>query len=272
MTAAGKARGGWSPTTLAIGVAGGLSSGLLGVGGGIVLVPLMTRFLGLDQRRATGTSLSILIFTAIAAALAYRAAGPVDIARAAWLALGAIPAATLGANATARFSSQRLRQAFGLLMILVGLRMCLVNLPAGTWLDQPGAAGIACDIATGFVVGFLSGFLGVGGGTVLVPILTLLFGLAQHDAQGISLFMIIPTSIVGAWTHLRLGNVERPIIAPIALSSVVAAVAGAALAFLASGPLLRVLFGALLVVIGVRMMRHAPRAHEAGAAGLAGSE
>ncbi len=60
--------------------------------------------------------------------------------------------------------------------------------------------------------------------------LTLLFGLAQHDAQGVSLFMVVPTSLVGAFAHARLGNVERSVVAPVALVSVVAAIAAAAVA------------------------------------------
>ncbi len=243
---------------IAIGVAGGLASGLLGIGGGIVLVPLLVHFLGLDQRRAQGTSLAILVFTAFAAAVTYRVAGPVDLARAGWLALGAVMAAPLGARATAGMSNTRLSRAFGAFMIVVGLRLVVTQLPAGAWLDQPGAVGIALDLVTGFAVGWLSGFLGIGGGVVLVPILTLLFGLPQHEAQGVSLFMIIPTSIVGAWTHLRMKNVERKIVLPVAVSSVVAAVAAAAVANRLPGPMLSVLFGALLVVVGARFLMRPP--------------
>ncbi|MGH7725152.1 MAG: sulfite exporter TauE/SafE family protein [Candidatus Eiseniibacteriota bacterium] len=237
-----------------VGIAGGLSSGLLGIGGGTVMVPLLTHFLHLEQRRAQGTSLAILIFTALAAALTYRAAGPVDLVRAGWLALGAVAAAALGAQATARFSNAALQRAFGAFMILVGLRLFLTGIPEGAWLDRPGPVGIAWDLATGFVVGWLSGFLGVGGGVVLVPILTLLFGLPQIEAQGVSLFMIIPTSIVGAWSHWRLGNVERRIVLPTALASIGAAVAGAAIANRLPGTMLRVLFAIALVLVGVRYL------------------
>ena len=94
----------------------------------------------------------------------------------------------------------------------------------------------------------------MGGGVILVPILTLLFGVPQHAAQGVSLFMIVPTSIVGAWTQLRLGAVEKPVVAPVAIASVVAAVAAAAIAHLLPGATLRQLFGVLLVVIGSRMV------------------
>ena len=240
-------------TALLIGLAGGLSSGLLGIGGGIVLVPLLTRFLRLDQKRAQATSLAILVFTALAAALAYRAAGAVDLRLAALLALGAVFGVRLGALWAHRLPSATLRRAFGLFAFLVGLRLLLVNLPEGRWLALPGIAGMALEVAVGFVVGALSGLLGIGGGVILVPILTLLFGVPQHMAQGVSLFMIVPTSIVGTWTQLRLGAVEKRLVAPIAAASVVAAVAAAAVANQLPAPLLRQLFGLLLVVTGARM-------------------
>lgn len=247
-------------TALLVGLAGGTASGLLGIGGGVVLVPLLTRFMHLEQKHAHGTSLAILLFTATAAALTYGYSQRIDLALAAWLALGATVAAPLGARYSASMTTANLRRAFGLMLVLVGIRLFIVGLPSGEWLAQPGFPGIALEVGTGFVVGWLSGLLGVGGGTILVPILTLLFGIEQHQAQGVSLFMIIPTALAGAWTHLKLGHVERPLVPPIAMASVVAAVAAAAIANRLPGETLRIAFGALLVWMGSRMAwRPAPK-------------
>jgi hypothetical protein len=95
--------------------------------------------------------------------------------------------------------------------------------------------------------------LGVGGGIVMVPAMVLLLGLAQQDAQGISLLVIIPTSIVGAMTHLKKGNVVPRIVPWIAVTSVVAAVIGSSLAI---GPLKSVLqqiFAVFLLFVSVQM-------------------
>ena len=238
---------------LLIGLAGGAASGLLGIGGGVLLVPLFTKFRGMRQQVAHGTSLAILIFTAIAAALTYKAQQDVDLRMAAWLALGATACAPFGAKATARMSSGALRRAFGVLIVLVGIRMVLVHLPEGSWLAQPGIPGTVFVLATGCLVGFLSGLMGVGGGTILVPILTLLFGIEQHHAQGISLFMVIPTAISGAWTHYRLGHVDTKVVPPVAAASVVAAIAAAALANRLPAHVLKIAFGILLIWVGARM-------------------
>jgi uncharacterized membrane protein YfcA len=239
--------------SILIGLAGGAASGLLGIGGGVVLVPLLTKFRQLPQKVAHGTSLAILVFTAIAAALAYRAHEHIDLLLAAWLALGATLCAPLGARMTTRMTSQELRRWFGLLIVFVGIRMFMLHLPEGRWLAQPGVLGIACAIGTGCVVGWLSGLMGVGGGTILVPILTLLFGIEQHHAQGISLFMVIPTAISGAWTHTKLGNVRRDLVLPIAAASIVSAIAAAVIANRLPAPVLKVAFGALLVWMGSSM-------------------
>src|SRR5262249_10178436 len=102
------------------------------------------------------------------------------------------------------------------------------------------------------------GLLGVGGGTILVPLLTLLFGAEQHLAQGVSLFMIIPTSIAGAWTHARLGHVHWRVVWPVAAASIVSAVLGARLAHVPPATTLRVAFGVLLVWVGGRLATTAP--------------
>jgi uncharacterized protein len=182
-----------------------------------------------------------------------------------WLALGATVAAPLGARMAGRLSSANLKRAFGTMLVLVGIRLFLTRLPSGSWLAQPGALGTLLEVGTGFMVGGLSGLLGVGGGTILVPILTLLFGVEQHHAQGVSLVMIIPTAIAGAWTHLKLGHVDRRIVPPIAAGSVVAAIAAATVAAHLPAATLKMCFGALLIWMGGRfVLKPAPAAKQDG--------
>lgn len=250
--------GAWDASTAwraaGVGAIGGAASGLLGIGGGVVMVPLLVLMLGLTQQEAHGTSLAILIFTAIAAAIVYRAAGPLDLRLAALLAAGAVAGAPLGARVAGRWSDDRLRRAFGALLVVVAIRLLLVRLDGGEGSVPGGLAGAALMIAVGFVVGWLSGLLGVGGGTILVPILTLAFHVPQHGAQGVSLFMIVPTSIAGAWTYHRLGHVRRSLVAPAAIASVVTAAAAALVANALAGPTLRVLFAIVLAIMGARML------------------
>jgi len=242
-----------------IGAASGALSGLLGIGGAAILVPLLTRVMRLTQHQAHGTSLAIVGFTALAALAGYARSGHIDGWQAVPLILGAVAGSPLGAHLAHATPSLPLRRAFGAFLFLVGLRLLIPGMQGVMLLPESGAAGFAARVALGFVVGGMSGFFGVGGGTVLVPALVLLAGVTQHVAQGISLVFVVPTAIVGGWTHYRLGNVARPIIAPIAIASVITAFATSFVAAAVPGPTLRMIFGAFIAVIGARQMFFAPK-------------
>ena len=237
-----------------VGAASGVTSGLLGVGGAIVLVPLMTRVLRLSQHRAHGTSLAVVLFTATAAFLGYLRTGNVDILATLPLVAGSVVGSPLGARWAHATPAAALRRAFGVLLLAVSVRMFLPQLPAGQLLPDQGLAALAARVALGGVTGVLSGFFGVGGGVVLVPALVLLAGVPQHVAQGISLLFIVPTAAAGAWAHHKLGNVERSVVLPLALWSMGGAFAAALVAASIPAAALRVLFGVFLAVMGLRMV------------------
>jgi uncharacterized protein len=108
-----------------VGLAAGTMSGLLGVGGGIVMVPLLVALMGLTQHQAHATSLAAIIPIAAVGALAFELRGNVDHLVAVLLAAGALVGAPLGARAMAELAPGTLRAAFGVLMILVGLQMVI---------------------------------------------------------------------------------------------------------------------------------------------------
>jgi len=114
------------------------------------------------------------------------------------------------------------------------------------WLDLLAIAG-------GFGAGFLSGTIGIGGGLLFVPTMTVGFRLSQAVAQGTSLVAIVPTAIVGSITHLREGNV---LVGPALMmggGGVVGAVLGALVAVEVPGPLLARTWGAFLVFSAYRL-------------------
>ena len=182
---------------LSIGVVAGLLSGLMGVGGGVIMVPLMVLLLPFTQHQAHGTSLAVVMFTAVVSAITYGWQGSIDYVLALELALGGALGARLGALWANHIPALQLRRIFGAFIFLVGLRMILPSPPAMAWLGHLGWGSILVSVFIGLIVGFLSGMLGVGGGIVLVPTLVLLLGTQQHIAQGVSLVYIIPTAIVG---------------------------------------------------------------------------
>ena len=115
-----------------------------------------------------------------------------------------------------------------------------------SWVDVLTVAG-------GFAAGLLSGAIGVGGGLLFVPILTVGFRSAQQIAQGTSLVAIIPTALVGGITHIRQGNVLAQAALWMGVGGVVGAVVGALVAVEVPAQLLARLFGAFLLVSAGRI-------------------
>ena len=105
----------------------------------------------------------------------------------------------------------------------------------------------------GLVSGIVAATLGVGGGIIFVPSLAVLFGFAQHVAQGTSLAIIVPTAIVGTVVHARRGRVKWPVAIQVAAGGILGGLTGSAAALALDPALLRRLFAALLVFVAIRM-------------------
>ncbi len=110
-------------------------------------------------------------------------------------------------------------------------------------------------ISTGLLAGFLSGLIGIGGGTIVVPILVIIFGLSQKTAQGTTLALLVPPiGILAAWTYYKQGYVDFPIAALICVGFIFGGLIGAKLAINISNQTLERIFGIALLIIAVKMI------------------
>lgn len=238
-----------------IGLAAGFFGGLFGLGGGVIMIPLMAGILKIGQHKAHGTSLVALIFTGIAGTITYAFKGSVDIMASVLLASTAIFTARAGAHFAHALPEWKLKRYFGGFMILVTLLLLLK--PYLSSIDEPvsGWAKIVILLLTGVFTGFLSGMMGVGGGTIMVPSMVLLAGIAQHTAQGSSLLAMIPAGGVGAYTHWRLGNVNAGILTGLIPGILIGTYMGGSFAYILSESALRILFAAMLIWTGTGYLR-----------------
>lgn len=108
-----------------LGLASGLLAGLFGVGGGVVIVPVLTVFFKLDIKDAIGTSLAVIVPTAVMGSYTHWRHGNVRLFEAGLVAAGAVVSAVIGASITAQLSSQTLKRLFALLLIVMAVRMIL---------------------------------------------------------------------------------------------------------------------------------------------------
>jgi uncharacterized membrane protein YfcA len=205
------------------GFAAGLAGGLFGVGGGILLVPILTNYFSLTQHEAHGTSLAAIGATAAAGLVVYALHGNVAWTTAALMAVTSIIGAKLGARAASATSRRNLTLAFAAYLAIVAVRLLLSAPAAATGPPLAGWAGIALDLAIGLAVGLLSGFLGVGGGVIVVPALTMLMGFSQQAAQGTSLAVILVTAPFGAMEHSRKGNVAWRLVPMLSVGAIIGA-------------------------------------------------
>ena len=113
---------------------------------------------------------------------------------------------------------------------------------------------IGLTVVAGLAVGVLSAFFGVGGGLLMVPYMVLVLGVSQHSAEGTSLLVIVPTAISGVIAHNRHGLVSFSSALWLGAGGVLGAIVGARFALGTSGDTLRLLFGVLVILVGLRFV------------------
>jgi hypothetical protein len=238
-----------------IGLVAGIFGGLVGLGGGVIMIPLMVGIKKLTQHTAHGTSLVALVFTGLAGTAAYFLKGSVDLTAAAFLAVTAVFTARSGAKFAHALPEWKLKRSFGAFLIFVSLLLLVKPYLTGLVLSTAAWYKAGVLLMAGIFTGFLSGMMGVGGGTIMVPAMVLLVGMGQHVSQGTSLLAMVPAGTVGAYTHWKLGNVQGSLLAGLIPGIIAGTYLGGTLAHLLPDTALRFVFAAVLVWTGGRYLR-----------------
>ncbi|WP_347754659.1 sulfite exporter TauE/SafE family protein [Agrococcus sp. ProA11] len=236
-----------------IGLISGFLSGMFGIGGGIVIVPLLVMLAKFPRRLAAGTSLGAIVPSALVGVASYAAVGNVDWLVALILVIGSVIGAQIGAHLLHRLPVMAIRWAFIAFLVVVAVSLFFVvpSRDGSIALDVLPIIGL---ILLGFITGVLSGILGVGGGIVIVPMLILLFGQSDVVAKGTSLAMMIPTAISGTIGNLRRKNVDLLGAAIVGVAASVTTALGAAAAIALDPRTASIIFGAFLLLLIVRLV------------------
>jgi uncharacterized membrane protein YfcA len=266
-----------------LGVFAGLVGGLLGVGGGIFVVPILVLAFNLQAQQAAGTSLVMIMFTALSSTAAYYRQKRIDWRIGISAAFVTVPGAIAGAYATQLISSRNLTIILGVVLFLMAGIMLrrsystISNQSIGVarkskigpgtgkrvWrrriVDSAGIvfeydARIYSGLALLFIGGLASGFLGLGGGLIVVPILTAYVGLPMHLAVATSMLTMIFTAISGASTHIMLGHVLIGYAAPLVIGILVGAQFGARAARRLKSASLERVFAFMVLAMGVLLI------------------
>ena len=233
---------------ICIGMAGGIISGLLGIGGSFLVVPLLVGILGIDRRCAHGTALSTAFFSSLAAGGSYLQAGYANWNIVAIVLMGSVLGSVPGTWAMSKVGSRLLNLLFVFFLAATALEIGLGY--SHTWTIGNKWLLIPVELGLGIAAGFFSGFFGIGGGAVVVPGLVMFFAVSQKMAQGISLLVIIPTALVGTIVHYRTHNLAIKTLPYLGMGAMLGGVMGSILARCTPELWLRCLFiGALGLVV-----------------------
>lgn len=248
---------------LVVGVFAGLLAGIFGVGGGLVVVPMLILLLPGDlipasvaTHSAIATSLACIVFTGAVSAWRHYVRGGVVWPVARWLGFGVIIGASLGAKLSTFIAAHWLQVMLVLFEIFVALRLLHPkHLAQKTGLRPLKARSM---VSVGAVIGLVSSWLGIGGGTMSVPYLRW-FGLDMRQAVGSSALVGIPIALAASFTFMlmtplqggmpaySLGYVYFPALLNVVVGSVLAAPVGVRLAHRIEQTLLQRAFAVLLL-------------------------
>lgn len=235
-----------------VGIVGGFFSGLLGVGGGIVMVPMLISLIRFDQRRASATSLAAIVPTALVGSVGYLIGGRVELLAGLLIAVGGVVGSQLGSWLLRRVPTRTLRWLFVALLVALGAWMLFGHVDAVARLALTPIA-VGGLVVLGLFMGVASGLFGIGGGVIVVPVLVGVFGVGQLSAKGTSLVVMIVTALAGTVANRRAGLVDLGDAAIVGVAAAVCSIGGVALAFALPTALANSLFVLLLLVSAAQL-------------------
>ena len=252
---------------LTAGALAGFLSGLFGLGGGVIIVPVLIFMFTASNfsvevitHLAIGTSLATIVVTSISSALAHQQKGAVrwDLVR--WIAPGILLGAFLGGLFAASLSGPMLQLLFGVLMVLVAIQLLLS--PTFRLVVNPGKKILG---SAGIIIGSISSLLGIGGGTLSTPFLASI-GVSIRQAVGSAAACGLPIALAGGFTYLfsgldnkalpqgSLGYIFIPAWIGIVATSIPFARFGAIVAHKLNEQILKGFFAVVILILGIRFI------------------
>lgn len=246
---------------VALGFSVGCFGTLVGIGGGVILIPIFLLLMHWTPQHAIGTSLTVVFFNALSGSWAYVRQKKVYYDAAFRFSLATLPGAVAGSYLAEYFTGYSFRIAFGaLLMLMAVLMYCRPSKQSGD--DKPfNKTTFTYNRTLGVVlsacIGFLSSILGIGGGIIHVPAMIFLLSFPTHIATATSHFVLAISSFFGVVSHFLLNNILIKEALLIGGGAVAGAQFGAYLSVKAKSKLILSLLSLALFGLGLRLVFNA---------------
>lgn len=239
-----------------IGLGAGALGAMLGVGGGIIMVPALT-FLGISPSQSASTSLVAVTATGVSSTVEYTRQKRIDYRLGILMAALAVPGAVVGAFLSSTITLEQFRLYFGIFLMLVGTYILYKNSILRERVEGPkgfSAYRLLGISSASFAAGIISSLFGVGGGTIFVPLLLLVLGVGMHRAVATSQLTLVITSAAGVATHAFLGHPDYIYAVALSAGAIAGAQIGARISKSAKDVLLQRILGGVLIGVGLKLI------------------
>lgn len=242
---------------LILGVAVAAFGTLVGIGGGLILVPLFILVFHWEPNLAVGTSLVVVFFNAISGTVAYMRQKKVYYDAGIRFALATLPGAFLGSYAVAYIPEAEFKVFFGATLMVMAALMFWRNHSKGApnkGTEVPKNYNRTAGVLLSLGVGFLSSILGIGGGIIHVPAMVYLLAFPAHIATATSHFVLAISSMVGVFSHFLLHNILIKEALMIGVGAVLGAQLGAKMSLKVKSKAILSLLAFCLFGLGARLV------------------
>lgn len=243
-----------------LGLLAGFFGAIVGLGGGVIIVPALTLAFDVPIQTAVGTSLVCVIATSCAAAAVYVQRELADIRLGMVLELGTVLGAITGAFVAAWLSQATLQMIFAAFLLYASVLLWRRPAPedvAGVEVPAYQVRRYPLGMGVSYVAGSVSGMLGIGGGPIKVPLMYLAMGIPIKVATATSNFMIGVTAAASAFLYYSRGSVVPALTAPLAVGVFLGALAGSRLVHRLKSRWVQWLLLLVLLYLALRMLRDA---------------
>ncbi|WP_245745309.1 sulfite exporter TauE/SafE family protein [Lentibacillus persicus] len=244
---------------LIIGVAAAFAGSLVGMGGGVILIPSLLflyqysdAFAWAVPQVIVGISLITMVFTAFASTISYVRNKRINLKIGLLFLTGSIPGGIIGAWLNQFINADYFSLYFGILMIVLSF-LFLIKREIRTD-DSPQKTPVISVFLISLLIGAISGLFGIGGGAMIVPAMLFLFGLSIHTATATSMFVILFISIMSAGTHIALGHVVWEYVIVFIIGAWIGGTLGAKANQLIDSNILEWILRLMLIVVGIRLI------------------
>lgn len=242
------------PFFVIIGLIAGILGSMIGVGGGIIISPLLT-FLGFTPPQVASTSLFAVSSTSVSSTIAYAKAKKIQYMLGIKMALLSIPGAIIGSYFSTDIDPGYFKFLLAIILIGTGIYLMIRNsITKGNSFSLESMWIKILFFSATFVAGIISSLFGIGGGVIFVPLMIIIVGLTMHLAAPTSQFILMITSLVGLTTHIVLGNPEYLPAILLSVGAFGGAQIGSRLSTRLSEQKLRLILGFTFVGIAVRLI------------------